>query len=157
MTGSLEQTCGESRRELYSPELNLGRFHGLDGVGFELVVFVEGGVEADALDGLEGGDGLDGLLGQFVVEADDERALGDGIGRLVRNADFLDLGGEWETCFEEEFVEDIFGRGLGVKVVDVHFQLLLKRLGVGLVALPQLEIGFAQFEDFEAEDLLGFA
>lgn len=101
MTVIMANTCGESSGRLHRAELHLGRFHGLDGVGFELVVFVEGGVEADALDGLEGGDGLDGFFGQVVIEADDERSLRDGIRRLVRNADFLDFCGEREACFEE--------------------------------------------------------
>ena len=74
---------------------------GLHGVGFELVVTVEGGVEAE-----------------------EKCTVGDGEKLFSADGFGFDVAGQGKSGFEEDFIEQLFWCGFGINMVDVEGELL---------------------------------
>jgi len=75
---------------------------GLHGVGFELVVAVEGGVEAEELLGVQLNDYVNQLFGDALFEAEQECAVGDGEERFAADGFGFDGAGQGKSGFEKD-------------------------------------------------------
>ena len=101
---------------------------GLYGVGFELVVAMEGGVEAEELLGVEVNDCVNQLFGNALFQAEQECAVGDGKEFFAGDGFGFDVAGQSKTGFEEDFIEQLFWCCLGVNMVDVERELIKNSL-----------------------------
>ncbi len=104
---------------------------GLHGVGFELVVAVEGGVEAEELLGVEVNDCVNQLFGNALFEAEQKCTVGDG-------EEFFSCDGFWfnficqgKAGFEEDFIEQLFLCSFVIDMVDVQGELVKNLLRRG--------------------------
>jgi len=75
---------------------------GLHGVGFELVVAVEGGVEAEELLGVEVNDCVNQLFGDALFKAEQKCAVGDGEEFFASDGFGFDVAGQSKSGFEED-------------------------------------------------------
>ena len=101
---------------------------GLHGVGFELVVAVEGGVEAEELLGVKLNDRVNQFFGNALFKAEQKRTVGDREELFSADGFGFDVAGQGKTGFEEEFIKQLFWCCLGVNMVDVQHELIKNSL-----------------------------
>ena len=115
---------------------------GLDGVGLELVVAAEGGVEAVETGRFGLGDGVDQFLGDFARQAYEDQAVRYRTDRDSGHFDGRNLFRRRNARLEEDFREEVVLGSGRIDVVRVQFELdgdLVFR-GVRRQLLPAFEI-----------------
>lgn len=101
---------------------------GLHGVSFELVVAVEGGVDAEELLGVEVNDCVNQLFGNALFEAEQKCTVGDGEERFAGDGFGFDFIRKGKSGFEEDFIEQLFWCCFGVDMVDMQCELIKNSL-----------------------------
>ncbi len=87
-------------------------------------------------------------LGDFFVEAGDQRAAADGAHGLARDGPGLDGHAEIVSELEQKLVKDIFLTSVRFDVVDAVEQ---RTFEIVAVRLPRADVGGIELEDAEAE------
>jgi len=97
---------------------------GLHGVGFELVVAVEGGVEAEELLGVQLNNRVNQFFGDALFEAEQECAVGNGEEFFAADGFRFNPLRQGESCLEEDFIEQLFRRCARLNVRNVLEELV---------------------------------